>query len=129
MPNSVFNCHQPEGLILLTRLRLGFSHLRVHKFRHNFQDTLNPICSCRHDIETTSHFLLNCPLYINNRTTLLNKIKTINSDLTTKSDKILSNILLYGDTSLSAENNTFILNSTIEFLIESTRFEEPLLLN
>ena len=30
-------------LQLLTRLRLGLSHLREHKFKHNFQDTLNPI--------------------------------------------------------------------------------------
>ena len=26
---------------LLTRLRLGFSNLREHKFRHDFQDTIN----------------------------------------------------------------------------------------
>ena len=29
--NSVFNCHNPRGVILLTRLRLGLSHLREHK--------------------------------------------------------------------------------------------------
>ena len=27
---------------LLTRLRLGLNHLREHKFRRNFQDTINP---------------------------------------------------------------------------------------
>jgi len=124
-PNSVFNCHHPEGLILLTRLRLGFSHLREHKFRHNFQDTINPICYCGQDIETTSHFLLHCPLYVKNRTTFLNKIKMINSELIENSDNVLSNIL-FGFTSLSIENNTFILNSTIEFLLESRRFDKPL---
>ena len=35
------------GIKLITRLRLGFSPLREHKFKHNFQDTLNPLCSCR----------------------------------------------------------------------------------
>ena len=40
---------------LINRLRLGFSHLREHKFRHNFQDTLNPICSCGENIDTTTH--------------------------------------------------------------------------
>ena len=30
----------------LTRLRLGLSHLNGHKFRHNFQDCLNPLCPC-----------------------------------------------------------------------------------
>ena len=35
-----------EGLKLFTKMRLGLSHLRDHKFRHNFQDCLNRICSC-----------------------------------------------------------------------------------
>ena len=48
--NSIFNCHSPKGIKLITRLSLGFSQLREHKFQHNFQDTLNPICSCEDDI-------------------------------------------------------------------------------
>ena len=35
-PNSTFNVHNPHGIKLLTRLRVGLSHLREHKFRHNF---------------------------------------------------------------------------------------------
>ena len=42
------------------RLRLGVSHLREHKCKHSFQDTLNPLCSCELNIESTSsYFLLN----------------------------------------------------------------------
>lgn len=37
--NSLFNIHNPTGVKLLSRLRLGFSHLNEHKFRHNFEDT------------------------------------------------------------------------------------------
>ena len=44
--STVFNCHNPKGVKLLTRLRLGLSHLREHKFKHSFQDSLNPIRSC-----------------------------------------------------------------------------------
>ena len=44
--NTKFRCHCPHGLKLITRLRLGLSHLRFHKFKSNFQDTLNPTCSC-----------------------------------------------------------------------------------
>ena len=44
--SSVFSVYNPHGLKLLTRLRLSLSHLRYHKFRHNFLDTLNPLCSC-----------------------------------------------------------------------------------
>ena len=62
--NSIFNCHSPNGIKLIARLRLGLSHLCERKFRHNFQDTLNSICSCGDDIETTIHYLLHCPNYL-----------------------------------------------------------------
>ena len=35
-PNSVYYCHNPKGIRLLARLRLGLSHLRKHKFKHSF---------------------------------------------------------------------------------------------
>ena len=75
--NSLFNCHNPKGIKFITRLRLGLSHLREHKFKHSFQDSLNPFCSCGLDIESTAHFLLHCPMYITERHTLLSTIKTL----------------------------------------------------
>ena len=59
--NRVYNCHNPKGIKLLTRLRVGLSYLRERKFKHSFQDTLNPTCNCVENIETTSHYLLHCP--------------------------------------------------------------------
>ena len=44
-PNSVFECHNLQGIKFLTRLRLGLSHLREHKFKHSFQDSLNHYAS------------------------------------------------------------------------------------
>ena len=44
--NSTFGTNDVSGLKLLTRLRIGFSHLREHKFKPNFQDTLNLLCPC-----------------------------------------------------------------------------------
>ena len=35
--NSAFNIFDPKELKLLTWLRLGFSHLNEHRFRHNFE--------------------------------------------------------------------------------------------
>ena len=45
-PNSVCYCHNPKGIRLLARLCLGLSHLRERKFKHSFQDCLNPLCLC-----------------------------------------------------------------------------------
>ena len=43
--NSTFHCHNPNGLKPITELRLEFIHLRIHKFKHSFQDTSNSICN------------------------------------------------------------------------------------
>ena len=75
--NPVYNIHDPIGLKFLTRLRVNFSHLREHKFRHNFLDTLNPLCSCGLEIESTKHYLLHCPFYTCIRRTLYDNITTM----------------------------------------------------
>ena len=43
--NSVFGVYDIYGIKLHTRLRLNFSHLNELKFRHNFNDTINPIAT------------------------------------------------------------------------------------
>ena len=37
---SLFSVYEPLGVKLLTRIRLQFSHLDKHKFRHGFGDTV-----------------------------------------------------------------------------------------
>ena len=44
---SIFNIYYPKGSKLPNRLGLVFSHLREHEFRHNFADTVNPLCLCQ----------------------------------------------------------------------------------
>ena len=39
---QTFSIQDPLGIKLLSRLRIDFSHLNKHKFRHNFADTLKP---------------------------------------------------------------------------------------
>ena len=64
----------PKGLKLLTRLRLGLSHLREQKFRHSFNDTIDPFCLCgTNSFETSEHFFLHClpmPIYASNSLTI-----------------------------------------------------------
>ena len=60
-PRSFFNNH--KRIRLMTRVRLGLSHLRKHKFSHYFQNFINPLCSCSMDIESASYFFLHCPLF------------------------------------------------------------------
>ena len=53
--NSVFDLHHPIGIKPLNKLRVDFSHLNEHKFRLNFRDTIDPLCLCNTETETTSH--------------------------------------------------------------------------
>ena len=68
--NSIFKIHDPLGIKLLTRLRVGLSHFNEHRFRYNFQDCLNPLCSCSLEVESNIHFFLHCQHFIQSHQTL-----------------------------------------------------------
>ena len=126
---SIFNINDPKGIKYLTRLRLNFSHLRQHKFRHNFQDTLNPLCSCSLETESVNHFLLRCHFFVHARKTLLDNLVEIIGDISNISESKLVNIFLYGNENFNGEINATILKNTIIFLKESERFDMPLIGN
>ena len=71
--NSIYNVHDIIGVRYLTKLRLQFSALNEHKFRHNF-DCLSPACICGTAKEDNEHFLLHCPLYDILRCNLLGQV-------------------------------------------------------
>ena len=124
-PSLVYNVTDYVGLKLLTRLRLNLSHLCEHKFKHNFQDTVNPLCSL--ESESVTHFLLHCHFYTNQWKTLFDSLHDINTSIPNLSDDKLVNVLLYGDNNLyNTEINTLILNCTICFLKSSERFDNAL---
>ena len=95
-----------KELYLITRLKLGLSHLRQHKFKHGFQDTLNPLRSCGNDVESTEHFLLRCPKFVNERHTLLSSLGIFNCSLLENTSKVLTQTLLFGNASLSPSDNS-----------------------
>ena len=132
-PNSTFNINDTKGLKLLTRLQLGLSHLGDHKFRHNFQDCVSPMCYCGQDIETTgqdietaTHFLLHCCNHHCARKTLFHKINQVSGPVSRQSDSAITKILLFGDNKLDFERSKILLMSAIEFISLTERFSCPL---
>ena len=99
-PNNVYHCHNPKGIKQLTRLRFGLSYIHKRKFKHSFQDCLNPLCLCGNETEIFTHYQLHCPTCTNERMTLLNKIKSINCSVLESSDAAVTKILLFGDSTL-----------------------------
>ena len=125
-PNSTYNVNETKGLKLLTRLWLGISHLGDHKFSHNFQDCVSPMCYCRQDIETTTHFLLHCPNHHCARKNFFDKINQVSGTILRQSDSTITKILLLGDSKLDLETNKILLMSTIQFISLTERFSCPL---
>ena len=125
-PDSVFDIRNPKGIKPITRLRLGLSHLRQYKFKHSFQDTINPLCNCGQDIESATHFFLHCPFFINERRTLLSTIRSLDSKLLDFTDYDLTQTLLFGNTSRTSSNNFKIINASIDYILSSKTFDEPL---
>ena len=62
---SVFGIHDPIGLSYLTQLRVGLSKLCFHKFRHNFRDSVNPMCPSNDGIERNTFCCFVSPLRLN----------------------------------------------------------------
>ena len=123
---SIFYVHNPIGTKLLKRLRLHFSHLNEHKFRHNFRDTFNPFCLCNAETETINHYLLRFPLFSEQRTKLLESLSNLdNASLNCCYDNIV-NILSYGSCKYSFSTNNKILSLTVEFLESTKRFDKML---
>ena len=111
---------------MLTKLRLGFSHLREHKFRHGFKDTSNPPRSCSTEAETTINHFLCCHFNNSNQATILNDLDNIPIFLSTVSDNSLISLLLYGDDKLNDTKNQEKLMSTIRFIKDPQSFDEQI---
>ena len=97
LESNVYNIFDLTVLTFLTCLRLGFSHLNEHRLRHNFQDCINPLCSCSLEIEDTSHDLLHCHHFSQYRIDLLNNVKSVLENFESLSGNLKKDILLYDD--------------------------------
>ena len=122
---------QPYGIKLITRLRLGLSHLRDHKFKNNFLkflivlNCLNTICCCGKGTETV-YYLLHSPIFSDERSIFFKNIQSIDENVLRGSDSRISETLLFGISSFNDTKNTSILNSTIDYILSAKRFDVPL---
>ena len=124
--NSTLGINDVSGLKLLTRLRVSFSHLREHKFKHNFQDTVKLLCPCSLEAEDTYHFFVRCQKFSNQRNVLFHDLNSINSEILKMSENEIVQVLLFGNKSFSKGMNFKIITLSIRFIKDSKRFDESL---
>ena len=78
---SIYNIFDPTGLKFLSR--------------HNFQDCLNPLCSCSLEIEDTSHYLLHCHHFSHHCVDLMNSVKSVCGNFESMPENVKKDLLLF----------------------------------
>ena len=121
---SIVRC----SLRKLVQLRLGFSHLHKHRFQHNFQDTLNLLCSSSIEAKTMLHFFLQCQFSIifKKSKILMNDLMNIDRSLPSLSQGKLISVLLHASDAFDNKTNCKIFVCTIQFIKDSHRFNNSL---
>ena len=122
LSKPVYDINNPPGVRLLTRLRLGLSHLNEHRFNDNFEGCINSLCTCTLEVESTTHFFLHCHYYNNIRKTLLDDLKVIHVNILKLSETALTDLLLYVEASFDKIQNKITLTVSIKFIVDSDRF-------
>ena len=103
--STVFNCHNPLPIKLLTQLQLSLNHLLEHIFKLSLAPLPTALSwvLCRKITQTNS------------------------SNILENNDFAITWILFCGDTSFNDHTNTHILDLTNEYIILTKRFYESLL--
>ena len=65
-------------------------------------------------------------MFLSFRKKILSKIRNINRNILGNTKSQITQFFLYGDNDFTASTNFTILNSTIEYILATKRFDEPL---
>ena len=126
-PTPYFKTNRLSGFVFLTRLRVGFSHLHKHKFRHGFLDIVDPICSGHTNaVDNTEHYLLHCSNFANQHTVFLlfffDDFRNIRTNSGSLDSSNLSRMLLFGNPKFSDNVNSRIIYAVIKFIESNNCF-------
>lgn len=107
-----------------------FESVFKHKYKHSFQYSLNPFCNfVSGQTESSSHCLLHCSEYSEERWNFLNNYRQININILENKVNAITRIFLFGDASINDHKNTSILDSTLNTYPRPKDFHEPLFMS
>ena len=116
--NSFSKCQNIIDIKFVTRLCLGLTPFPELKFKHSFQDILNPIYSYDTDVKSYTHFLLQCPFFLNkSNLSKMSNLNKIDPQLPKLVLPNLPNTLLFGNLSFSDKINALVLDATIKYIL------------
>ena len=106
----------------LTQLRMRFSPLNAHRFRHNY-DCLSPLCVCGADDEDNEHFFLHCHLFQAMRNELFGRLSEVpGPKISNLSATEICELILYGSSELNVLANRLLMEATLHFIKNTKRF-------
>ena len=94
IPKPIYNTHNPTGLTLLNRLRVGLSHLNQNKLNPSFGDCVNPLCPCSLEIESPLDFFMHFHYFTDIRKTFFNEKVSVEENTLNQSDNEIVELLL-----------------------------------
>ena len=110
-PRPLYFFGERKNQIIHARLHNRCSSLNQHLSLKNLVQS--PLCMCG-SIESTEHYFLKCPIYIEPRNHLNSNINEIS--------RVSLRIILYGDESLSLHDNEIIFAAVHSYIRTSRRF-------
>jgi hypothetical protein len=104
-----FNFGSRKEQIIFARLRLKCSSLKNHLFQKNIIDS--GLCSCG-KIETTAHYLLQCPNYIFIRNETMQTLCNIDVQS-----------LIFGNSLKNENENRLVFETVSKYIVRTKRFD------
>lgn len=108
---------------LLTRLRLGLSHLNEPRFSHNIKNGIIPLCTCGSEVEPRAHFFLHSHHFNVTQTILLINTEATDKDALKLSDNSRTNLLLFPESKFNNIQNYPTVILSITYILDSKRFD------
>ena len=118
----VFKNSSAKAVKHLTQLRMQFSPLNAHRFRHNF-DCQSPLCVCGEEDENNEHFFLHYHLFQTMRNELFGHVSHIlGFSILDLDAKVLCEMILYRSSKLNVLVNRHLIEATFQFIQSTKRF-------
>ena len=101
-------------------------YFNENRFKHNFENCINPVCTCPLEDESTRHFFfLHCHYYSALHISFLNDLNNISPQLLP--DKVFAKTLYYENPIFDESDNRKILETSIRYILDPKRFSGNLL--
>ena len=124
--NSTFGTNDASGSKLLTRLRVGFSHLRNINLNIIFKIYWTHCAHVPLKQKTPVTFSCTAKFFLINEMSFLMTLIQLTQEIIKTSENQIVQVLLFGNKCFSKDINFRIITSSIRFIEDSKRFDESL---